>query len=336
MTLFNEIYGAYFRIAARILAKKSVTEQEISRIISQEGFRDSVLFVPQKMIPQADGSDWGLLKRNADGTFSPVSKHPPVKLLTNLQRRWLKAKLSDPRTALFLPDDVFAALSEALSDVTPLYHPAWFHYADRFSDGDPYTDPAYRSIFQTVLHALQTHSALDLDYTTSRGNRIHRLFVPLRLEYSDKNDKFRMYGYGLTRSGNPKDAIVNLGRITAVTITAAPKIEIPCLAQCFAARKCREPVTVRVTRERNGTERFLMEFASYEKRTDLDTKTGTLTVQLWYDKQDETELLIQLLSFGPVLEILSPPAFRAQAAARVAKQYAMLHSPQTEQPAVLN
>ena len=47
-------------------------------------------------------------------------------------------------------------------------------------------------------------------------------------------------------------------------------------------------------------------------------------MQLWYDKQDETELLIQLLSFGPVLEILGPPAFRAQAAERVARQYALL------------
>jgi len=328
MILFNEIYGAYFRIAERVLARKSVTEQDIRNIIGQEGFRDSVLFVPQKLIPQADGSDWGLLKRNPDGKFAPVIQHPPVKLLTVLQKRWLKAKLADPRMALFLPEDVFAALSEALADVKPLYQPAWFRCADRFADGDPYMDAAYRSIFRTVLDALQTQSALDMDYTTSRGNRIHRLFVPLRLEYSGKNDKFRLYGYGMTRSGNLKDAIINLGRITAVKKTAVPEIEIPSLEQCFAARKCREPVTVRVTQERNGTERFLMEFASYEKRTDLDTKTGTLTVQLWYDKQDETELLIQLLSFGPVLEILSPPEFRAQAAVRIAKQYSMLHAPQ--------
>ena len=329
MTLFNEIYGAYFRIAERVLARKSVTEQDIRQIIGQEGFRDSVLFVPQKLMPQPDGSDWGLLKRNPDGTFCSVTKHPPVKLLTTLQKRWLKAKLSDPRLALFLPDDVFDALSETLCDVAPLYQPAWFRYADRFADGDPYTDPAYRSIFRTVLDALNTHSALDMDYTTSRGNRIHRLMIPLRLDYSDKNDKFRLYGYAMTRS-YPKEVIINLGRITAVKKTAAPEIKVPTVEAFFDARKCTEPVVIRVTRERNGTERFLMEFASYEKRTDLNTKTGTLTVQLWYDKQDETELLIQLLSFGPVLEILSPPGFRAQAAARVAKQYSLLHMPQTE------
>ena len=83
-------------------------------------------------------------------------------------------------------------------------------------------------------------------------------------------------------------------------------------------------MTVRVTTERNAVERFLMEFASYEKHTERDVETGTLTVQLYYDKQDETELLIQLLSFGPVLEILGPPDFRAQAADRVLRQYEML------------
>ena len=51
-------------------------------------------------------------------------------------------------------------------------------------------------------------------------------------------------------------------------------------------------------------------------------------MQIRYDKQDETELLIQLLSFGPVLEILGPPDFRAQAAARVRMQYELLQANQ--------
>ncbi len=325
MTLFNEIYGAYFRIAERVLARKTVSDKEIHEIIAREGFRDSVLFVPQKLLPQSDGSDWGLLKRNPDGSLSRVMKHPPVKILTLLHKRWLKAKLADPRMTLFLPDEEFAALSAALADVQPLYQPAWFRYADRFNDGDPYTDPAYRSIFRTVLNALTTHRALDIDYITSRNKRIHRLFVPLRLEYSGKNDKFRLYCCSMSRSGQPKGALINLGRITAVKTAPVPKNGVLTVDEIFEARKCSQPVTVRVTQERNGTERFLMEFASYEKHTDFDQATGTLTVQLWYDQTDETELLIQLLSFGPVLEILSPPAFRARAAARVAKQYELLH-----------
>ena len=68
----------------------------------------------------------------------------------------------------------------------------------------------------------------------------------------------------------------------------------------------------------------MAEFASYEKRTERDLETGKCTVSLWYDKQDETELLIRLLGFGPVLEIMGPPDFRKQAAQRVKKQAELL------------
>jgi hypothetical protein len=90
--------------------------------------------------------------------------------------------------------------------------------------------------------------------------------------------------------------------------------------QWFAKMRCKEPVEVRVQPERNAVERFLMEFASYEKRVERDSETGCITVKLWYDRQDETELLIQLLGFGPVLEILSPTDFRAKAAERIRRQ----------------
>jgi predicted DNA-binding transcriptional regulator YafY len=81
---------------------------------------------------------------------------------------------------------------------------------------------------------------------------------------------------------------------------------------------------IRVTDERRGFERFMNEFASLEKHTETNTETGEHIVKLWYDKNDETELLIQLLSFGPVIEILSPPPLREKARERISRQFALL------------
>ena len=78
MTIFHEIYGAYYRITARLLRRGRITRQDIADVTAQEGFRDSMLFLPQKLIPQADGSDWGLLRETADGAFEPVTKHLPL------------------------------------------------------------------------------------------------------------------------------------------------------------------------------------------------------------------------------------------------------------------
>ena len=42
---------------------------------------------------------------------------------------------------------------------------------------------------------------------------------------------------------------------------------------------------------------------------------------LYYDPSDETELLIELLSFGPVIRILGPENFLKQVRERVKRQH---------------
>jgi len=81
---------------------------------------------------------------------------------------------------------------------------------------------------------------------------------------------------------------------------------------------------IRVSTERNGVERFMLEFASYEKHTVRNLETGQYNVELWYDQQDETELLIRLLSFGPVIEIFGPEHLREQAKQRIKRQAELL------------
>ena len=68
----------------------------------------------------------------------------------------------------------------------------------------------------------------------------------------------------------------------------------------------------------------MTEFASYEKHAVCDPETGEYTAELIYDTIDETELLIRLLSFGPVIEIIGPKELREEAAKRVKRQYDLL------------
>ena len=50
-------------------------------------------------------------------------------------------------------------------------------------------------------------------------------------------------------------------------------------------------------------------------------------IKLWYDKDDETELLIRVLSFGPVLEVVSPDAFINLIKERLSKQITFVSDP---------
>ena len=71
--------------------------------------------------------------------------------------------------------------------------------------------------------------------------------------------------------------------------------------------------------ERNGLERVLLHFSHFEKETQkLDERLYRITLQ--YDQNDETELLIRVLSFGPVLEVVAPGMFRQLMRNRIQKQ----------------
>ncbi len=327
MNIFSELYGAYFRTAAAALSEEKVTDKDIYRIISENAFRDSALFIPEKLIPRGDGSSpWGLLKRNPDGSFSSVLFRKPPKLVTELQKRWLKAKLSDPRFRLFMEDEAFEALRLRLKDVPPLYDRRFFRYFDMYSNGDDYESPLYRKSFRAVLSAVKSREIVHIGFLSRNGGMLRGDFLPLKIEYSKKNDRFRVYCMRFSGEKPLGSNVINIGRIADIFPTwkvyggdAENDTE-----KFFSERRCKEPVTVEVSSERNGVERFMMEFAAYEKQSEFDLESGKCTVRIWYDGQNETELLIQLLSFGPVLKILGPDSFRKQAAERVERQYNIL------------
>lgn len=324
MNIFSEIYGTYFRIAAKLLENETTDEKTVNDTIKRDGFRDSILFLPQKLIPGSD--DWGLFRRGNDGVLVRITKNAPVNVLTKMQKMWLKAKLSDPRIRLFMDDETIAHLDERLKDVQPLYRQEHFRIIDRFGNADDFSDEHYISIFRSALDAVKRRSIVYIEFVSGSGRRMSGKFVLLKMEYSPKNGKFRLYCYLLKNDRIRSRGLINVGRIVSITDTGRVFRTPVSLDDYFSSRKCSTPAVIKVTKERNGIERFMMEFASFEKQTVRDHETGDYTVKLWYDDQDETEILIQLLSFGPVVEILDPPQLREQAKERVKRQYELLCS----------
>lgn len=334
MNIFSEIYGAYFRTVEKILSiscKNEISRNEIYDIIRTEAFRDSMLFIPQKLIPDKDDlSDWGLLKSSSAGGYRAVTKDPPPKIVTALQKSWLKAKLSDPKFRLFFTDDTLSLLERRLENVKPLFSGGMFRSFDVFTDGDDFLSESYKKNFRTVLAAVRSREILQLEYVSKENRLIRGRYLPLKLEYSRKNDKFRLYCLKVKHDkGKNSDrisgrGIFNLGRIRKVCGTGVRADIQTDMEEYFRRARCKEPVQIEISDERNGIERFMLEFASFEKRAEFDSRTGKCTALLWYDKADETELLIRLLGFGPVIKILAPEEFRQQAAQRVFRQYELL------------
>ena len=294
--LFHEIYGSYYDVTAAILRKAvahALTDRELTALVQKQAFSESLLAVPQGL----KGEQWRLLHRDLT---TPIREGPTMPL-TLLQKRWLKALLLDARIRLFNPD------MSGLEAVKPLFTPDMFVFFDRYADGDDYADAGYISRFQTILRALRDGQDLFVSFESGRDRRVEIVVTPQYLEYSEKDDRFR-----LVASDYKRDWIIRLSRVTACEPTLRKKPALP-RPQPMAT------LTFDLTDRRNALERVLLHFSHLQKETEkLDDAHYRVT--LHYDKRDETEMVIRILSFGPVMRVTEPKRFVDLLRQRIEKQ----------------
>ena len=322
--VFHEIYGSYFQVVAAILreaVRGGITQARLREIVREKAFLESGITIPAAL---SDGS-WPLL--SADGR-TPLA-HEPSMPLTTLEKRWMKTILQDPRVRLFCPPE---EAPECDPD-EPLFDMGFFVWSDRYADGDPFEDPAYIEHFRLILLGLREGRLLHIRYR-GRGRELDRRFIPDRLEYSSKDDKFRLLAH--SQHGTPY--VINLARVLHVGFeepadaagegdgSAAPARRGG-TASTGPARNLRttsahgpkDEVVLELRDERNALERAMIHFSDLEKET-VRLDRNLYRIRLRYRRDDETEILIRILSFGPMVRVTAPESFISLIRERIGRQ----------------
>ena len=296
--IFSELYSAYYNTVAHIISAMidgEHDERSLKRIVCEYAFGESTATV----LPSLKGGKWQLVRSD----MTTVLKHKPTMPLTLLQKRWLKAISLEPRINLF------GVELKGLEDVEPLFTSDDYYVYDKYSDGDPYRDAEYIRRFRFLLSAIRNRTPIKLNMVNKNGKIVYTRCIPVRLEYSEKDDKFR-----LITSGCRYLPTVNLAKIVSC---------YPCKDGFVPNGECKDTeyktVTLRKTNERNALERCMLHFAHFEKQArKLDRTHYLLTLK--YDKNDEPELVIRVLSFGPRVEAIEPDGFRNLIKEKLIKQ----------------
>lgn len=357
MELFSEIYSCYYQVLRHLLCNQdALAVPDIRRQICGEGFEESMLSI----IPKLEDGTWNLFEKDGELYRSKLSPGFTVPV-SALEKSYLKALLSDPRIGLFLNQEQLETLDHMLAHTAPLWKQEQFYYFDRFSDGDPYEDENYRSCFRTLLQAQKQNRYVDIDYTSPNGTRVHHHYIPARLEYSVKNDKFRLLALQQTRpamvsnvrrpqaeneSGkNPHIAAdqdsrysvksrpemkpeaqprmkletLNISRIQSVKLTDKI-LPYPVDLNAIIRRSYyKEPLKLQIVNKRNALERAMLHFANYDKNT-TKIDEDTYECLIYYHQNMETELLIEVMSFGPMLTVIGNDRFLNNLKIRLQKQ----------------
>ena len=296
--IFSEIYSAYYNAIAAVLSELidgEKSEKELQRIVMQRAFGESVLTI----MPSLKSERWQLIRPDMTTTLD----HKPTMPLTILQKQWLKAISLDPRVKLFdvkFPD---------LDGVEPLFTPADYHVYDKYSDGDPFEDEGYIKKFRVILEAVRNGTQIKFEMTNRYGKPMFIRCHPKRIEYSEKDDKFR-----IVTAGWRAVSTVNIARMRSCVHYTGPR-----MLEGDEREVLYDTVTLRVLDERNTLERVMLHFAHFEKQAEkLDKKQYLLKIK--YAISDEPEMVIRILSFGPLVEVLGSEKIRNLVIEKLKKQ----------------
>lgn len=284
--LFSELYSAYYNAVSDVLTaivKGEHSEKELQKIACTRAFGESVL----NLLPSLKSEKWQLV--HSDMT-TPIG-HIPTMPLTTLQKQWLKAISLDPRVRLF------GVEFEGLDGVEPLFTSEDYCVFDAYSYGDPYDSDEYAEHFRTLLTAIDSRSPVEISMVSQKGNVVKAVCIPKTLEYSEKDDKFRLF----TEGGKNVD-IINVANITSCTLYTKPWT--PLVKEASHSKT----VTLEILDERNALERCMLHFAHFKKRAE-NIEGIRYSLSIDYDDRDETELVIRILSFGPLIRVKEPEAF---------------------------
>ena len=296
--IFSELYSAYYNTVAAILSRiieGATSEKELQKIVTERAFGESLLTI----LPSLKNEKWQLVLPD----MTTALEHKPTMPLTTLQKQWLKAISLDPRIKLFgveIPD---------LDGVEPLFTSEDYYVYDKYSDGDPFEDEEYIRQFRVILTAIRQGTQIKFEMVNRKGNTMFIRCHPIRLEYSEKDDKFR-----LVTAGWRSVSTVNLSKIRGCVHYTGEKT-----LEGHEKDLTYDTLTVKVLDERNALERFMLHFAHFEKQAEKLDKKHYL-VRIKYAHDDEPEMVIRILSFGPLVEVVGSEQFRGLVIEKLKKQ----------------
>ena len=296
--IFSELYSAYYNAIASIISAimdGEHSEKELQKVVSERAFGESVLTI----LPALKSEKWQLVRSD----MTTPLEHKPTMPVTTLQKQWLKAITLDPRMKLFGVD------IPGLDDVEPLFTQDDYHIYDKYSDGDPFEDEEYIRQFRVILEAMRNGTQIKFEMPNRKGKTMFIRCYPVRLEYSEKDDKFRV-----VTKGWHSISTVNLGKIRACVHYTGEK-----LLEGEEHEIQYDTITLKVHDERNALERFMLHFSHFEKQAEKLDK-NTYLVKIKYAHNDETEMVIRILSFGPMVEVVESEKFRKLVIEKLKKQ----------------
>ena len=326
--LFNELFSWYSIILANsvlsIDGEHTVDcnlKEEINRVL---GYYTDEEQEWVKNILYAYILESGLVDDNGKVRFNVTKIDYLYDLLpiTKIEVRWLLSVLDDPLARVFLSPEQINAVRERLAcapfkveklQIDTINYFDRYNVEGRISKGKKHIAQKGRVNEKDLFHiralyrAIVNEQKVHIVYRNWEGKKRHAICGPVRIEYSRRDDIFRVW-YVHEQNAELKIGIINIPRIVRVE---------ELVDECFDLKeqgkildKLYDETMTSIQIEfyqgiKNLPDRILTEFSLWKKKCVYDPLSYKFTMTLYYSALDEKEILIRLLSYGPYIRVIA-------------------------------
>lgn len=301
--LFNEVYSVTFEMLGclfdRVLSSGQYSIKDIDSKVNES--ISTYYSLVEKRKKQAKNFISYFFNNNA-AKFIPADKQTSASIyellpLTAVELQWIENILKDKHAELFFTKEEISEILEKIpqSDLFDINKVICYN---QFTDvSEMYDSDDYGKNFRTILWAINNQRKAMISYTNQYGKTNEDIYSPAFIEYSKRDDKFRVYT--LNTDGNP--CVVNLERINQISVCDEDFDLEKASEHINSVRdNTKKEITVIFKDIYNIVDRILTEFSPWEKKC-ICQKDGTYIMNLSYDAADTMELVVRLLSYGPHL-----------------------------------
>lgn len=328
--LFNELFSKYTIVLANAVLNcsadsKADLEEELRKEIQQyfdyydeENIQYAVRELKEMVIAG------GLIDKYGQPRFlmPPCDYLFQLLPLTRIEIRWLLTVLDDPLAEIFLEKEWITGLKNLLNRVScadGAFPMQSIYYFDRYhlnrdceSEEPGISEPVRmtegeRKYLRQVYRAMKSEKKIRVLFRNWKGEERTVICAPVWMEYSRRDDLFRIW---YVNHKVKKIMKINLSRIVDLTILQDSRYRYHLDREKELLDEAYQKSMTRIKVEfyqgtRNLPDRILTEFSLWKKKCVYDIQTEKYTMTLHYPTEDEKEILVRLLGYGPYIRILA-------------------------------
>ncbi|MDQ2085174.1 WYL domain-containing protein [Herbivorax sp. ANBcel31] len=329
MELFNEVKNKYFQLVLKIVNEcaDGKGQRDILKLIDDGEFEQKVIGKNQKtfadiMLNRCNDDENLDLLNEKEGLFYPSFKNagkPPIPIrFTKLEKAWLKALLEKDETRILLKSKTIEKLKKELSNDDSPIKDEYFEMTNTIKLPEINKTKTYEENFRTILAAIIKEKPIRYNNIDKNGNVYkNNLSVPVRIEYSMRDGRFRLSMYSINDNRPVMANIFTLSHVKMVDEKV--NIDRETAKKLISEQKySKEPVILEVTDKKKAMERCFMCFSGVE-RTARSLGNNKYEIRLNYYLFEEENLIKSIISLGPFVKVISPKKICDEIIKRVKK-----------------